>query len=436
MDLNEQQPSQAFPETAPEEAPVREPIQFEVAPDPQPEPPKKPRRKKKGTFRKVLRTFVALLAVAAIACSVTAGFYSARLMAQEKRTEQTLVQLQEELAALQEELNSKSFTGNGYSVSGSANETQDGSLTPGQLYAKTVNSVVAITCNTVSGTGSQVTSSTSYGSGFILTENGYIVTNYHVVEGGTTLTVTTYDGTGYTAQLRGYDSTNDLAVLKIETSGLQAVTLGSSSDLIVGDQVAVIGNPLGDLTATLTVGYISAKDRVISTDGSLINMLQTDAAVNPGNSGGPIFNMNGEVVGIITAKYSGLTSSGATIEGIGFAIPLDDVAKKIDDLVNYGYVTGGYLGVLVHDVDRDTAEYYGLPYGVYVTGVTEGYCAAAAGVQAKDIIIALGDTQITSMNDLTRALQEYQGGETTTITVWRAGLEKTLEITLDAKPQS
>ena len=413
---------------------TEEHIQFEVTPEPEvkaaPEAPKK----KRGAG-KFLLAIVAVLAAAAIGCGATAGIFLLREAAQEKRTEQTLAELMEQIKALEEELNSKSFTGNGNSISGSNNSTSDGSQTPGQLYASAVHSVVAITNEILVNNGGHVTTGVSYGTGFIMTENGYIVTNYHVIENATNLTVTTYDGTSYDATVRGYDSTNDLAVLKIQADGLQAVTLGSSDDLIVGDQVAVIGNPLGDLNATLTVGYISAKDRVISSDGSLINMLQTDAAVNPGNSGGPIFNMKGEVVGIITAKYSGITNSGATIEGIGFAIPVDDVQKKIDDLMKYGYVTGGYLGVLVHDIDRTTAEYYGLPYGVYVTGVTDGFCAKAAGVRAKDIIVGLGDKQITSMNDLTRALQEFQGGETTTITVWRAGKQIELEITLDAKPQ-
>ncbi len=428
MEYNEEQ-SIDFQPAAPE-IPTPAPIQFEVTPEPEAQPPKP--KKKKKRFGKLL---AALLAVAVVSSCVTGIFYTVRLTAQKKRTEQTLLQLQQQIKDLEAELNDKSFTGSGNSVSGSPNTTTDGSLTPGQLYAKAVNSVVAITSEVVVNSGGQVSTGVSTGSGFVLSADGYIVTNYHVVEGGTTLTVTTHDGTEYSAQLKGYESANDLAVLKVEADDLQPVTLGSSDDLIVGDQVAVIGNPLGDLTATLTVGYISAKDRVISTDGSQINMLQTDAAVNPGNSGGPIFNMKGEVVGIITAKYSGMTPSGATIEGIGFAIPLDDVAKKIEDLVNFGYVTGGYLGVLVHDVDRDDADYYGLPYGVYVSGTTEGYCAQAAGVRKQDIIIALGDDSITNMNDLTRALQQYKGGEQITITVWRAGIEIVLDITLDAKPQ-
>ena len=408
-------------------------IRFETTPETpvQPEPVVKPKKKRKS--RGVLTVILVLVTVLACATSV---FFFTRLTAQEKRTEQMLYELNQQVLALQEELNSKSFTGNGNSVSGSPNTNADGTLTPGQVYAKVVDSVVAITAKATTASGTGYITSTASGSGFILTEDGYIVTNYHVVEGADSLTVTTNDGAEYTASLCGSDSGNDLAVLKVEAQGLPAVTLGSSSDLIVGDQVAVVGNPLGELTATLTVGYISGKDRVISTDGSVMNMLQTDAAVNSGNSGGPIFNMNGEVVGIITAKYSGTSGSGATIEGIGFAIPIDDVAKKISDLKDYGYVTGAYLGVLVRDVDQDVAEYYGLPLGAYVAGTTEGYCAQKAGVQEKDIIVAIGEYQVSGLNSLSRALQNFSAGDTTTITVWRSGLLLELDITLDEKPVS
>lgn len=422
-------------ENQPESSEPENQTRFELTPDPEkPKTDAKPKKKKKGAV-----VFGAILVAAALivgSCTAALAYSFHYLSAQEKRTEQLLYELNEKIAELEEELNSKSFTGNGNSVSGSANSTTDGTLTPGQVYADVVDSVVAVTSQIVTSSGSSFVTGVSYGTGFILTEDGFVITNYHVVEGGSTLTVTTCDGSEYDAILRGYDSTNDIAVLKIEAQGLQAVELGSSDDLIVGDQVVVVGNPLGELTSTLTVGYISAKDRVITTDGSQINMLQTDAAVNSGNSGGPIFNMNGEVVGIITAKYSGTSSSGATIEGIGFAIPIDDVDKKISDLMEFGYITGAYLGVMVHDVDRDVAQYYGLPYGVYVSGVTEGFCAKTAGVQEKDIIVALGDYQVTSLNSLTRALQNFEAGDVTTITVWRSGIEIQLEITLDAKPAS
>ena len=404
-------------------------LQFELPQEEEQTLPKKERK-----FGKVLVAVVAALALVLSGCLGTMAWGFHYLSSQEKRTEQLLQELNQKIKELEEELDSKSFTGNGNSISGSVNNKPDGTMTPGQVYAKVERSVVAITSRVVTNVNGTMMTGVSYGSGFIMTEDGYVVTNHHVVEGGGSLTVTTYDGVEHDALLRGYDATNDIAVLKIEGSGYPKVTLGSSSDLIVGDQVLVVGNPLGELTSTLTVGYISAKDRVITTDGSQINMLQTDAAVNSGNSGGPIFNMNGEVVGIITAKYSGTSGSGATIEGIGFAIPMDDVVKKLQDLVEFGYITGAYLGVLVHDVEKDVAEYYGLPLGAYVSDVTEGYCAKLAGVRAKDIIVAIGDYQVTSLNSLSRALQNFKGGDVTTITVWRGGVELVLDITLDEKP--
>ena len=204
--------------------------------------------------------------------------------------------------------------------------------------------------------------------------------------------------------------------------------------MAVGDQVAAIGNPLGELTSTLTVGYISATDRAVNTDGSYINMLQTDAAINSGNSGGPLFNMYGEVIGITTAKYSGTSNSGATIEGIGFAIPIDDVADMVDDLVTYGYITGAYLGVMVQDVNAEAANMYGFPLGAYVVDVNVGSCAQEAGIKKKDIITNLGGYDITSIADLTRALRHFEADQKTTISVYRSGQEVHMEITLDEKP--
>jgi serine protease Do len=274
----------------------------------------------------------------------------------------------------------------------------------------------------------------SSGSGFILSDDGYVVTNYHVVEGQNRLQVVMYDGTTYEAEYIGGNESNDIALIKVDAQNLPPVTIGSSSDLIVGDQVVAIGNPLGELASTLTVGYVSAKDRIVTSDGSQINMLQTDAAINPGNSGGPLFNMYGEVVGITTAKYSGASTSGATIEGIGFAIPIDDVMPLVDDLKNYGYINSAYLGVMVSDMDAETAAYYRLPMGAYVQEVTAGYCAEEAGLQAGDIIVALGEYEVECVTDLTRALRKFKAGDTTTITVWRSGSYLDLSITLDEKP--
>jgi len=255
-----------------------------------------------------------------------------------------------------------------------------------------------------------------------------------VVEGDGKLSVITWDNAEHPAKLIGFDKANDVALLKIQAEGLQAVTLGSSDSLVVGDQVVAIGNPLGELTATQTVGYVSAKERDVTTDGFAINMIQTDAAINSGNSGGPLFNMRGEVVGITTAKYSGTSSSGATIEGIGFAIPIDDVSGMLSDLANLGYVTGAYLGVSVSDMDASAADYYNMPVGAYVVEVVEGNCAHAAGIQVKDIIVDVGGYKVTNVNSLGRVLRNFQAGDETTITVYRGGKELILSITLDEKP--
>ena len=300
-------------------------------------------------------------------------------------------------------------------------------MTPAQVYAQCVNSVVAI-----NGTSNQGSSS---GSGFILSEDGYVVTNYHVVEGQSKLTVVTSNGSKYSAEYIGGNEANDIAVIKMDAQGMPSVTIGKSSELVVGEQVAAIGNPLGQLASTLTVGYISAKDRIVATDGTQINMLQTDAAINPGNSGGPLFNMKGEVIGITSAKYSGTTNSGATIEGIGFAIPIDDVLEMISDLRDYGYITGGYLGITASDVDPEAAELYGLPSGALVREVISGSCAQKAGMKTQDIIVDVGGHKVTNLNDLSRALNKFKAGETVTIKVYRSGKEVSLSVVLDERPK-
>lgn len=302
-------------------------------------------------------------------------------------------------------------------------------LTPSQVYSRNVAALVSVFARyeTAEGYGQ------SAGSGFIISADGYIVTNFHVVEGATSVSVTTNSNKNYIATVIGYDSANDVALLKIDGKNLPYAVMGSSEKVSVGDQVAVIGNPLGELTATLTVGYISAKDRVLNGDGTSINMLQTDAAINSGNSGGPMFNMYGEVIGIITAKFSGDSGAGATIEGLGFAIPIDDVAGILSDLKEFGYVTGAYLGVYVRDVDV-YGQSYGLPAGAYVDEAVPGYCAAKAGIRAGDIIINIGGHDVKSLNDLTRVLRRFKAGDTTSVTVYRNGRREYLTITFDEKP--
>lgn len=304
-----------------------------------------------------------------------------------------------------------------------------GPMTPGQVYAKNVNAVVAVKSYAQSN-GGYIQGA---GSGFVISADGYVVTNYHVIEKATQVEVIPHGGETMKAEIVGADSANDIALLKVAGENMPFVTLGSSDKLTVGDQVAAIGTPLGELTATLTVGYVSAKDRIVNTDGTVINMLQTDAAINSGNSGGPLFNMNGEVIGITTAKYSGSSDSGAAIEGLGFAIPMDDVVGILTDLKTYGYVTGAYLGVYVRDVDS-SAQSYGLPAGAYIEEAMDGYCAKAGGIKTGDIIVNLGGYDVDSVTTLTRVLRRFKAGETVSVTVYRGGKQVYLSVTLDEKP--
>lgn len=388
----------------------------------------KEKTRKKRDAKKFWKTFaciVALVAVIGGACFATAMAVGGRAMQQMKNME---AEFNSQLEDLQQQIEDLETTRP--IISGSSVSATGTGLTPAQVYAMNVRSVVMIR-NQVTVNGQ---TGYSAGSGFILTEDGYVVTNHHVIEGGGSLTVITSDGKEHPAKLIGSDSTNDVALLKIMATGLPAVTVGSSDDLVVGDQVVAIGNPLGELTSTLTVGYVSAKERDVNTDGFAINMLQTDAAINSGNSGGPLFNMRGEVVGITTAKYSGTSSSGASIEGVGFAIPIDDVSGLLSDLATYGYVTGAYMGVRVSDMEASAATYYGLPLGAYVQSVDDGGAAQRAGIRSKDIIVKLGDYEVGSVNDLTRALRNFKGGDVTTVIVYRSGAEVRMTITLDEKP--
>ena len=315
-------------------------------------------------------------------------------------------------------------------------DVPSGMMSPAQVYAQCVPSVVAINCTGTAYSGfGQYSQTASSGSGFVLSADGYIVTNYHVVEGSNSIEACMFDGTTYQAKYIGGNEANDIALIKVEAEDLPYVTIGSSSELIVGDQVAAIGNPLGELAATLTVGYISAKDRIVTSEGAQINMLQTDAAINPGNSGGPLFNMYGEVIGITSAKYSGTTNSGATIEGIGFAIPTDDVMMMLEDLKNFGYITGGYLGVTVTEVSEEANQLYGLPMGVLVREVMPGSCAETAGMHSQDIIINLAGNDVTNLNSLSRALNKCKAGQEITVTVYRSGSEVELKVVLDQRPQ-
>ena len=400
------------------------------APEPQQEEPKyippepKPRKERKG-----LRRFVSAVLVLALvigSCGATAFFMNQHWQREMKNLTQ---QMNDKIAAIQKETVSQSGVVSGRPLSSGEY------LTPGEVYERNVNAVVAISVkiDTTDSFGMNSTGIAS-GTGFFISSDGYVITNYHVIKDGTEVTVTTHGGEDYPAQIVGYEANNDLAVLKVEGENLPFVNIGSSSDLLVGDQVVAIGNVLSTFASSLTVGYVSGVDRVVDTEGVAMNMIQTDVAINSGNSGGPLFNMKGEVVGITTAKFSGQSSSGATIEGIGFAIPMDDVTGMIEDLRNFGYVTGAYLGVMVMDVDA-SAQYYGVPAGAYVESVTAGGAAERGGLQPKDIITEVGGYAVTSVSDLTRVLRKFEAGDVVSVEVYRSGNAKTLSVTLDEKPR-
>lgn len=409
--------------------PVQPIYQQPVQPQSEQKPGKENKHYGKKIFRGITAVIFAVVLVVA-SCGITAvvsGIYW------NQKFGVLTDYLDEKVDALQgqiEDLEDKTG-GNGGNL-----ETSGETLTAGQIYQQNVNSVVALTCTTLSSANGTNYTSASAGTGFVLTQDGYIVTNHHVVEGANTIIVTMADGAEYAASLIGSDATNDVALIKVDAIGLDPVTIGSSSDMKVGDQVVAIGNALGELSSSLTVGYVSGMDRDVTTDGSIINMLQTDVAINSGNSGGPLFNARGEVIGITTAKYSGTTSSGASIEGISFAIPIDDVLGLLEDLQNYGYIRSPFLGVMASDVDPEAASYYGFPVGAYIASVTPGYCAAEAGIQVKDIIVELGGYEVSSMNDLGRTLRKFEAGDTVTVKVWRSGQELLLQVTLDEKPRS
>ena len=312
-------------------------------------------------------------------------------------------------------------------------------MSDAEVYAANVNSVVSINVTGTSGTNwfGQPVQTASAGSGFILTSDGYIVTNYHVVGDAQTIQVTLYSGDTYDAQYVGGDEDYDIAVIKIEATGLQAVTLGNSEELNVGDHVLAIGNPLGELTFSMSGGMVSSVNRTINVDGTPFNMIQTDTSINPGNSGGPLLNSYGEVVGIVSAKYSSTGSNGETAEGLGFAIPINDVSSMIQDIMTNGYVSNrAYLGATIGTLNASMAQQYryDITEGAFVYSVEDGGPADQAGLQLGDVITAIDDTEITSLDDLTAARKSYTAGDTCTLTVYRQGETIILQLTWGAAP--
>ena len=308
-------------------------------------------------------------------------------------------------------------------------------MTPAEVYAANVNSTVGITTSVATNYWGYQTTSAASGSGFILSQDGYILTNYHVIEGSSAITVTCYNGDAYEAALVGYDESNDIAVLKVDVDGLTPVILGKSGKMNVGDSVLAIGNPLGELTFSLTTGTVSALERQVTmSNGVTMELIQTDCAINSGNSGGALFNLYGEVVGITNAKYSS-SSSGASIDNIGFAIPIDDVRSIVESIIEKGYISKPYIGVSVTDVSKET-QMYGLPAGAAVQNVTEGSPAAAAGLQAGDIITEVDGQTVSGSSGLVDIIGASHVGKVLNLRVYRQGTYLQISVTVGEQIQS
>jgi len=305
---------------------------------------------------------------------------------------------------------------------------------PGEIYNDACAQVVGITTeisyhNMFGMTVSQPVS----GSGFFISEDGYLLTNYHVIEYaaeyGSPAKVFAHDGTEYIASVVGVDPDNDIAVLQVEASGLNYAPLGNSDGIRVGDEIYAVGNPLGELQFSMTTGSISATNRLISTQEAApaINMFQIDAAVNQGNSGGPVYDTGGQVIGIVTAKYSD-----EGIEGLGFAIPINDAVAIATDLITTGYVTGkAKLGVDAQTMSSRAAMYYHSVEGAYIRYIEPGSCADKSGLLLGDVIYRFGDLDIYSRDDLQAAIRSYHAGDTVELSVYRNQQHLTIMVTLD-----
>jgi serine protease Do len=274
------------------------------------------------------------------------------------------------------------------------------------------------------------------GSGVIISEDGYILTNNHVIDGASSINVKLRSGESYSAQLIGKDADVDIALLKVDASGLTAATVGDSSTIGVGDKSVIIGNPLGTLGGSVTEGIVSAVDRTLDFDGKTMHLIQTDAAVNPGNSGGGMFNGQGELVGIVVAKSTN-TTSGSTIDNIGFVIPINDALDILGDLKEFGYVRGRASTGMAFSEDSEQqlfGQLFGISGGsggVYVASVKSGSNAAEAGFNVGDRVIAIDGTEINSISDIKKIITEHSVGDTLSFEVERNGSTGTLSLTLE-----
>ncbi len=305
-------------------------------------------------------------------------------------------------------------------------------MSAADIYEQSVNAVVGVTTRTTTTNyWGYETPAAVAGTGFFISADGYLLTNYHVVENPESITITCYNGDTYDAELVGYDQSDDMAVLKVDGDDLPYLTLDGSGDLRVGDDVVAIGNPLGELTFSLTHGMVSALDREVTTStGTRMTLIQTDCAINNGNSGGPLFNMYGEVVGITNGKFTG-----SAIDNVGFAVPISDIAASVDSIIEKGYIVKPYIGVTISDVSADALS-YGLPNGAAVKDVTKDGPADKAGIQVNDIVTAVNGETISGRHDLSQAVGAAQVGEELTLTVYRQGETLDVTVTVEEKTES
>lgn len=318
------------------------------------------------------------------------------------------------------------------STSASTTAASGDALTIAQIAEKVKPSVVEVTTSSVQTNGifaQYVTEGA--GSGVIISEDGYILTNNHVIEGQSSIKVTTSDGQEYDATVVGTDDKTDIAVLKIEASGLTPAVIGDSDSLVVGETAVAVGNPLGELGGTVTDGIISALDREVTVEGKNMTLLQTSAAVSPGNSGGGLFNEKGELVGIVNAK-----SGGDNVEGIGFAVPINTAMEVAEQLIANGYVSGRpAMGIQVIAItDLQTAMQAGVSQlGVYVQSVDPGSAAEQAGLQVGDLFVSVDGTAVSTTSDVTAVLDEHQVGDVIEVQVVRDKQVLSLNVTLQEK---
>lgn len=394
-------------------------------------PPEKTVREPKPP--KLVTMGLSKLIAACVGCAVLGGALSAAVVG--SRVDARIDSFAQEISALHEEVQNTQKT----QELAAAAAAEEGGISPAVIYDDACNEVVNIKTEVTytSFFGRQI-SSTGTGSGFVVSSDGYIVTNNHVVASAYNMhipvQVTLNDGTVYSAAVVGVDESDDIAVLKIEAEDLKPAVIGDSEKLLVGDTVYAVGNPLSGLEYSMTVGHVSALDREISSgeNTETIRMFQIDAPVNSGNSGGPVYNNRGEVVGIVTAKYSD-----TGVEGLGFAIPISEAYSKINDIVTKGYVTGrASIGISVDArYNAVYSQYYGMPMGAYVASVESGSCAEKAGLQPGDIITKINDIDVTGFNDLPRALKRFSAGDNANLYVYRAGEITEIPVVFDeARP--